>query len=135
MGCQRTAGQVLNRKRGINDTLTFFDGQNIHDIFHQYSVAILVSAYQHYIPCSRARTHTDAYMVISEESNLIQEQIHQTVIEAMQNGIQRYSNSTMVPDKSGNLTDDDFNEWLCQNEFMKPPSKQVVNSVIAEFID
>jgi hypothetical protein len=53
----------------------------------------------------------------------------------MGNGLQRYGNSTTTANGGEESMDDDDDLLLCQNEFMKPPSKQVVNAVMAEFID
>lgn len=41
----------------------------------------------------------------------------------------------MASDRGGILIDEDSMERLCQNGFMKSPSKQVVDAAMAEFID
>jgi len=115
--------------------LTFFDGQNIHELFHQYSVENLITTCRHFIPNSKARTRTTLYEIISKESSPIQEQIRQTVSDAIRNGKHKYGNNTTATVESRNLSDDDIGRLLSENEFMKPPSKQVVDAAIAEFID
>lgn len=126
---------MLNRKRSINESLTFFDGQSIHELFHQCTVVNLVAFCQALIPHSRARTRAEIYEVISHEPSSIQERIRHTVIEAMRNGLWKDSNGTMPGDEREDTNENDPNTVLCENEFMKSPSKHVIDAAIAEFID
>ena len=88
-----------------------------------------------FITHSRARTRTGLYELISQESPLIQEQIRQTVIETIRDGLRRYRNSTTGTAEHENPNEDETIELLCHNGFMKSPSKQVVDGAIADFID
>jgi uncharacterized protein DUF6570 len=125
---------VYNRKRGVDESLTFFDGQIIHDLFHQCTVVNLVKACQRYIPHSRARTRTEIYEVISHEPRSVQEQICHTVNEAMQNS--RLKDGTGTPgDEREESNEIGSSAVLCENEFMRPPPKHVIDAAIAEFID
>ncbi|KAF8803427.1 hypothetical protein BYT27DRAFT_7214734 [Phlegmacium glaucopus] len=136
------------RKRSVDDTLSFFDGQNIHEVFHQYSIANLKATCQQFISGLWPRTRTEIYLLISQAATPIQAQIRTMVMDAMQSGGRMYSrrarpanhddcNVRRMGERPGQdeSLNGDIVEKLCQNQFMKVPSKEVVNAAVAEFID
>ncbi|KAF8803392.1 hypothetical protein BYT27DRAFT_7214713 [Phlegmacium glaucopus] len=143
-----SGGSRTKRKRSIDDTLSFFDGQNIHEVFHQFSIANLKAICQRITNGSWPRTRSEIYLLITQLAPPIQEQIHRTVLEAIQTGDCMYSRRRRSVDYNqhdvemmaeGTLQDnystENAIENLCQGPFMKVPSKEMVNAAIEEFID
>ncbi|KAF8812817.1 hypothetical protein BYT27DRAFT_7272529 [Phlegmacium glaucopus] len=141
------------RKRSIDDTLSFFDGQNIHEIFHQYSIANLKKVCEKFISVSGVTTRTGMYIVIGQATAPIQEQIRQSIINPVQKGEEmlgcvgtlgevherhNHRTSGAIVEVLERRDDDQLHrttEGLCENSFMKIPSKLVVDTAITEFID
>ena len=152
----RPRSRGTKRKRSIDDTLWFFDGQQIHQVFQQCSIANLKAICQKFITTSGAKTRTDMYVLVAQAPSPIQEQIRQMVGESMQKGVRLYSRGTasMESDRyetssmgqasqgceiwsraASSQPTSQTTETLLESPFMEPPSRQVVETAIGEFID
>jgi uncharacterized protein DUF6570 len=139
----------LNRKRSVDDTLTFFDGRNIHKVFEQYSIANLNATCRLYNLNPRSATRSAIYALICQAPSSVQDEIRRTAVEAMQNRNRTNNERThafesnqssiqsniALTNRSDMLNDNEISELLCENAYMKAPDKQVIDSAIAEFID
>jgi hypothetical protein len=144
------------RRRSIDDTLIFFDGQNIHQAFRRCSIANLKAICQQYISTSAIETRSGMYALISQAPSHIQDEVRQNVICLIQEGFETYSRamtSTMESCQQQSTAStsqgvdehedanyntpvlDCIDDMLCQNAFMTAPSRQAIDSAIAEFID
>jgi hypothetical protein len=80
-------------------------------------------------------SRTELYFLITQEPVLVQEQIRQSFIDAKSNRSQTYRNTLEGDQRNDASNDHNFIESLCQGDFMRPPSKEVVDAATAEFID
>ena len=147
---------MMFRKRNRDDTqiFTFFDGQDMHEAFFEYSVANLKTTCQRSIPTTGFNSRTDLYKLIEGASTLIQTQIRERIVECMRKGKRRKTRRTTllgndqyhipsasqevdlqeIPSSINRYLDHTVDD-LSENSFMKAPSKQVIESSIGEFID
>jgi len=80
---------------------------------------------------------TGLYNLITQQPATVQEQIRQSVLDALGNKYEMYSNTyESLADQGDEVCNDNsFIDSLCQGPFMSPPSKEIVDAAIAEFID
>lgn len=69
----------------------FFDGQKIHEVFHNISTVTLRAICWRHMQEVTVNARTDLYILIFQQSASFQGSICQTGVEAMQTGGQRYS--------------------------------------------
>ena len=144
----------LSRRRAIDDAVTFFDGQSIHDVFQKISTAKLKSICRKYIQVVRAKaSRSELYTLVVEATVQIQESIRQTSLEPLQEGDQRYSRrTTSLANETANsstggeshqqgmaisesLVPTQDGEGQPRDSFMRVPPKEIVNRAIGEFIE
>ncbi|KAF8806047.1 hypothetical protein BYT27DRAFT_7257469 [Phlegmacium glaucopus] len=143
-----------SRRQPINHTLSFLDGENMHNMLHSFSILNLKKTCQRHLPCSRATTHTAIYRLISEASTVIQERIREEVIGVVQKGFQKYGRRHVSLSRDGDVqilgqdedmrssghdiqlsADEGVVNELCENLFMRTPLTKVINDARVEFID
>jgi hypothetical protein len=136
----------------------------IHEVFCQCSIANLKLVCGQYMRTTDTKTRTGAYNLISQASMVIQEQIRQAVMGSMdRGGAMRSCASTTIDhnhdvsrsiggdlemavdqSKDSNPSDRDWpgrdmvnadEEGLCENGFMRAPSKEAIDAAIEGFID
>ena len=122
----------------------FFDGQKIHEIFHNITTATLRTICRRHIQEATVKVNarTGMYFMISQQSPSIQGLIRKTGLEATQMGKQRYSRQSIPgeftqgdPRDNETVAQSHDEEWQPKETFMKAPSKTVIESIIGEFID
>ena len=140
---------LKTRKRNLDEARlpVFFDGQNIHDVFCQYSMAKLQAACQKFISTAGARTRFDMYTTIARAPEQIQETLREMVHGSVLHGERMYARRIAVdgPEQgSVPLTQDSEGEGqhsmssgeeLLENPFMRAGSTEALNDAVIEFID
>ena len=127
----------------------FYDGQEIHRAFQNFSIGNLKATCRSYIAIAGADTRSKLYTVIGQAPPSVQEKIREDVGECMRNGKRMYARRTTAvgsrqdpgPNTDQHAIDSDGNDGdeivnvLCQNAFMKAPQKHVIDGLIGDFID
>jgi hypothetical protein len=136
---------VFSRKRPVEDSLTFVDGQSIHEAFSQISAASLRSICLRHFPIVRAKARSELYVLVAQAPDSIQQLIRQLTLEALQESGQRYSSRTKArpsdcgPGLGGTPFSETPHSSLDGREphesFMRAPSKETIDGAIEEFID
>lgn len=144
------------RKRNTEDVqdLEFHDGQKIHEAFKQYSIAILKEITRNFMSTSWIKSRIEIYGLIVQATSPIQDEIRKGIVEYTRLGERkkkRTGTSVGLEDRGVASTSREANHLdtfdgnaqqpalsdntLLENNFMKPPSKQVIDDAIGDFID
>lgn len=147
---------VLSRKRqrdGLR-SMDFADGQNMHAMFHQYSVEKLKAACRQHMSVPGVRTRSEVYAVIAQAPASVQQHLQQTVSHALMQGDRTYARKKSRVHHEQHLEssrgqegvqEEPVNvncpllalgeEGLNENVFMRAGSKDTVDDAVGEFID
>lgn len=125
---------IFPRKRVADESLSFADGQSIHEAFQQISTARLRSICQRCIAEVREKARWELYMLIAQTPTPTQQSIRQMVIKATEQGEQRYDRR-VLSEETNQATISLSEQGQPQDAFMRAPSKEVIDSLIRDFID
>ena len=131
-------------------TINFFDGRNIHGAFQKYTVMNLNTICKRFLLTVRGKSRMEMYEIIAQAPPSIQEKIREEVVYSPQKHGQSPSWMAMAIDSQQEMGGPTVSTSHASNDsgisnadhqlsegesFMKAPSKEVIDGVIADFID
>ena len=147
---------MMLRKANEDNDFKFVDGQDFGHVFRHLTVKSLKAASQRHMSTSRAKSRSELYKLISEAPTQVQENIRKDVTESLQTGGQKHCRKSTSTETTQIATPESvtvgvhcesssvstgiqhlgqLEHSLCENPFMKAPSRETVDSAIEGFID